>query len=371
MSHDVFVSFSTKDAETAHRIYDGLNFRGVSCWISSKNIPAGSNYQSEIPNVLKTAKVMVLVFSKNANSSGEIEKELALASQNRLTVMPLKIDDAQPTNAFTYNLATSQWVEAFPDFERNLDSVANTIKVVIGKIEAFTLEVRQALEEDSVIGPTEQKFLEEMASDFGIAPERARRIIKDVVGSSVVLDSPDSVRKYLEVIADVLADGKVSNIERKLLALRAKDFGISPTRADALLQEEIEKAGLPSPVASSRAESMATSPGGAAALAVTSGVNEIRASSAIASNINLEQPAIAPASAAAARVAQSGRPSAKKHLRNLFAVVGEKHSLPELTANGAYKTDYIKMCISDFRNPKYAGGDLIFIETDGEYYWRT
>jgi hypothetical protein len=371
VSHDVFISFSTKDTETAHRVYDGLAAHGISCWISSKNIPAGSNYQSEIPNILKTAKVMVLIFSRNANSSGEIEKELALASQNRLTVMPLRIDDAHPTNAFTYNLATSQWVEVFPDFERSLNSVAKTIKDVTSRIETFTLKVRKVLEDDGHIGPTEQKFLEEIASESHIVPERARRIISDVVGGSVALDAPESIRKYLEVIYFVLADGKVSNFEREMLARRAKEIGVSPGRADALLLEELEKAGISKPADNSEAVPPATKSGTIVASPITAGSNEILAPMDNANSVSLDQTATSPAPTVIAQLPQTGRPSAKKHLRNLFAVVGEKRSLAEMTANGAYKTDYIKICISDFKNPKYAGGELMFIETDGDFYWRT
>jgi hypothetical protein len=371
MSHDVFISFSSKDIETAHRIHDGLAERRISSWISSKNIPVGGNYQIEIPNALKTAKVMVLVFSKNANSSGEVGTEYSLASQYGLTVMPLKIDDAQPTGAFEYILGRHQYLQVFPDLDSNLDRVANAIKVVTDRIETFTLEVRQALEEDSVIGSTEQTFLEEKASELGIHSDRARRIISDVVGSGVALDAPESVRKYLEVVAEVLADGKVSNLERKLLAMRAKAFGISQGRADALLQAELEKAGLAKPLENSEPNSPATHSRNSVASAVTAGMNEIPVPPSNENNIIRDQTATATASVVAAQTPQTGRPSAKKHLRNLFAVAGEKHSLPEMTANGAYKTDYIKMCISDFRNPKYAGGELIFIETDGEYYWRT
>ena len=51
---------------------------------------------NEIVSALTSSSVMVLIYSKNANLSKEIERELALAGQHQLTVIPLKIDDVVP-----------------------------------------------------------------------------------------------------------------------------------------------------------------------------------------------------------------------------------------------------------------------------------
>lgn len=244
MGHDVFISFSSKDTDMAHRVYDGLVTRGVECWISSKDIPAGGNYQNAIVNALMAARVMVLIFSANANSSEEIPKELALAAQNRLAVMPLKIDDVKPTGGFIYNLATSQWVEIFPDFEKNLDNVTTTIKAIMEKSNKFALEVREAIEDDGVVGPTEQKYLEDMGFKMGLTLEQARIIIKDVVGGSTRSNIQECELEYLQVINEVLGDGNISSIERKLLTSKAKSLGISDARAQEFLEQEKAKLGI-------------------------------------------------------------------------------------------------------------------------------
>lgn len=244
MAHDVFISFSSKDAAMAHRVYDGLATRGVNCWISSKDISAGGNYQNEIVNALTAAKVMVLVFSANANSSEEIQRELALAAQNRLAVMPLKIDDVKPTGGFIYSLATSQWVEIFSDFEKNIDNVATTIKAITEKSGQFALEVRQAIAGDGVVGPTEQKILEEVGIEMGLTIEQARKTIKDVVGAYPRSNIQECEKEYLQIISEVLEDGIISSIERMQLARKAKSLGISDSRAQTLLEQEKAKLGI-------------------------------------------------------------------------------------------------------------------------------
>ncbi len=63
---------------------------------------------------------MVLVFSRNANDSGEIKRELALARKYGLFVLPVRIENAAPSKALEYQLATPQFIDLFQDREKNI-----------------------------------------------------------------------------------------------------------------------------------------------------------------------------------------------------------------------------------------------------------
>ena len=69
MSHQVFISFSSKDKKFAEKIYDRLVKHGISCWMSSRNIPPGGDYQGCIVDAINQAEIVVLVFSAQANSA--------------------------------------------------------------------------------------------------------------------------------------------------------------------------------------------------------------------------------------------------------------------------------------------------------------
>ena len=89
MTARVFVSHSSKDRKVADRPCAALESRGVPCWISSRDVKAGENYQAAIFEAIRSARAMVLIFSANANQSAEITEELALASEHRyLRVLP-------------------------------------------------------------------------------------------------------------------------------------------------------------------------------------------------------------------------------------------------------------------------------------------
>src|SRR3989442_58764 len=82
----VFISHSSKDQEAAEKISTALENRGLQCWFADRDVNPGENFQESIHRAIRSAKVMVLVFTKNANNSAEINKEVALAGKYELVV---------------------------------------------------------------------------------------------------------------------------------------------------------------------------------------------------------------------------------------------------------------------------------------------
>jgi hypothetical protein len=132
----VFISHSSHDRVTAERLCASLESSGIPCWISSRDITPGENFQEAIVRAVTGARVMVLVFSANANGSDEIKKELALASQNRLAVVPVRVEDVLPTDAFKYELATRQWIDVFKDGDRAIQRLTSHVAELLGEARA-------------------------------------------------------------------------------------------------------------------------------------------------------------------------------------------------------------------------------------------
>ena len=123
MSADIFISFASQDMRIARTICTALESRGFACWISSRNIQPGENFQSAIVRAIRSAKVLLLVFTANSNRSEEMTKELALASQQKLMVVPLRVENVDPSDAFAYEFATRQWIDLFADWEQAMNNL--------------------------------------------------------------------------------------------------------------------------------------------------------------------------------------------------------------------------------------------------------
>jgi hypothetical protein len=129
----VFLSCSSRDQEIALTICRALEARGHPCWMSSRDVMPGENFQGAIVRAIRSAGVMVMVFSANANNSDEIKKEIALAGQTKLMVIPVRVEDVTPSEDFSYELATRQWVDLFRNWEFALDQLGRQIDYVIPK----------------------------------------------------------------------------------------------------------------------------------------------------------------------------------------------------------------------------------------------
>ena len=132
MSAPVFITHSSRDYKQSRAIVDILEKNGIGCWISERDIGAGDNYGDAIVDAIENAKAMVLVFSANANSSDEIKKEIALASQRKLTVVPVRIEDATPSKAFRYELITRNWIDAFSDWNQAMETLTRRVSAIVG-----------------------------------------------------------------------------------------------------------------------------------------------------------------------------------------------------------------------------------------------
>src|SRR3954468_20255529 len=117
MSAPIFLSFASNDRKPAETICKAVEQRGFSCWIATRNIAPGENFQEAITRAIRTAKVMILVFSAHANNSLEVKKEIALAGRYNVVVVPVRVEDVVPNDALSYELAVRQWIDMFDNWE--------------------------------------------------------------------------------------------------------------------------------------------------------------------------------------------------------------------------------------------------------------
>jgi hypothetical protein len=126
-NHDVFICFSSRDESTAFEVVSFLESHGLRCWISSRDVEPGHNYQESIVTALEIARAVVFLFSENSSRSNEIKKELSLAASDTKVVVPLRLTTVMPSGALRYELATRQWIDAFPDRARSFEKLLATL----------------------------------------------------------------------------------------------------------------------------------------------------------------------------------------------------------------------------------------------------
>lgn len=131
MSGTIFISHSSEDRKIVEIICDKLESRRLQCWFSGRDIELGHGFQAEIEKTIRAATAMVLILTEAANRSSEVVKELALASQCKVLVIPLRFGQVVPSGALSYELATRQWLDVPDDWQSEPDQFAIRIERAI------------------------------------------------------------------------------------------------------------------------------------------------------------------------------------------------------------------------------------------------
>jgi hypothetical protein len=108
--YQVFVSYATEDADTASRVCALLEADGLTCWIAPRDVRAGTDYAAAIMDAIRSAQLVVFVFSMHSNTSPYALREIERSVAYGRPVLALRVDRAEPTSSLEYYL--HHWIEA-------------------------------------------------------------------------------------------------------------------------------------------------------------------------------------------------------------------------------------------------------------------
>ncbi len=133
MAHDIFISHSSKDKTVADAVCATFEANGMRCWVAPRDVPPGAAWGGAIVDAIEQSKVMVLIFSDNANTSGQIAREVECAASHGVTIVPIRTQDVAPVRTLQYFLSNIHWLDALsPPLERRLQEIAAKIKPMLG-----------------------------------------------------------------------------------------------------------------------------------------------------------------------------------------------------------------------------------------------
>lgn len=158
MSHDIFISYSHKDKPIADAICANLESAGFRCWIAPRDIAPGLDWPTAISNAISASRMMVLVFSANSNSSNDVSRELILAANNDLIIIPFKLDNISPEPGKQYYLARTHWLDAMnPPTQEQINTLVGHVRSFLSEKGVSTM-VQPASEvkppSDEVVSPS-------------------------------------------------------------------------------------------------------------------------------------------------------------------------------------------------------------------------
>jgi uncharacterized RDD family membrane protein YckC len=117
MAHDIFISYANEDKPAADSLCANLEQEGIQCWIAPRNISPGEKYATAIIHAIENAKIVVLVFSRNSDQSVHVRTEIERAFNQGKTIIPVRIENIEPSDEMQYFIGSRQLFDAFSGSE--------------------------------------------------------------------------------------------------------------------------------------------------------------------------------------------------------------------------------------------------------------
>src|SRR5262252_2384262 len=125
-------SYSSQDKTAADAACAVLERAGIRCWIAPRDIRPGQEYGHAIIEAIDQCRVMVLIFSANANDSRQIHREIERAVSKGVPIIPLRIEEVVPTRSMEYFLGAIHWLDALtPPLEKHLQQLVEAVKALL------------------------------------------------------------------------------------------------------------------------------------------------------------------------------------------------------------------------------------------------
>jgi TIR domain len=108
----------------------------VRCWIAPRDVLPAEDYGEAIVRSMSASRLVVFVFSANANASPHVKRELEGAVSHGIPILPFRIEDAMPSDSLQYYLGGIHWLDALtPPLEAHLQHLAETVRILLDRNE--------------------------------------------------------------------------------------------------------------------------------------------------------------------------------------------------------------------------------------------
>jgi hypothetical protein len=148
----VFISYAREDRSWAERLYMDLRKQEINAWMDTRCISAGSNWELEIKQAIRTCRHFILLVSKHSiNKRGFVQREIKQAIRvleefptGSVYLIPVRLDATEPIDD---ELRGLNWVDLTPNyndgFARVLSSLAPTVRepLIVSGSEALRMPV--------------------------------------------------------------------------------------------------------------------------------------------------------------------------------------------------------------------------------------
>lgn len=134
MTHDIFISYSSEDKAIADAVVTAFETNGLRCWVAPRDIKPGADWGDSITKAIDISKVVLLIFSGNANRSKRVLDEIYYAISEEKIILPFRVEKLDPTGAMRLHLSSRHWLDAYqPSWQAHINQLVNSAAYSLGR----------------------------------------------------------------------------------------------------------------------------------------------------------------------------------------------------------------------------------------------
>lgn len=132
MPTDVFISYSSHDRVHADAACHYLEAAGIRAWMAHRDILPGADWRDSIVEAVNDASVLVLIFSAKSNASKYVQREIEVAVDREIPLIPFKTEEIVPSKSMEFLIGKYHWLDAMtPPMEQHFKSLAVKVKLLL------------------------------------------------------------------------------------------------------------------------------------------------------------------------------------------------------------------------------------------------
>lgn len=105
---DIFISYSSRDRESADQLAELLTSAGFTIWIDREGLDVSTVWSGEIVDAIDECTAVVVLLSPNSVQSRNVVREVALAFEKNKKILPLDLEAVPLPRDLQYHLAGIQ-----------------------------------------------------------------------------------------------------------------------------------------------------------------------------------------------------------------------------------------------------------------------
>ena len=164
MNYDVFISYCSEDKKIADALVHHLETKEIRCWIDHRDLLPGFSWRDGIIEALEgnPGIAMVLLFSSASNKSRQVIKEISMADEENILVIPVRIENILPEGAIKLELQGRHWLDAFEGKEDRIEKAAERIEQTLTRYSEKRSPKQDSVPKSKTSRPIEKKLTPEV-----------------------------------------------------------------------------------------------------------------------------------------------------------------------------------------------------------------